>query len=100
MVMAITAFPYARPQGIGKAFAQFSGARACVYGGVSGLAILGMLGWPALASSLTGILIGLLFAVFANNRLGGLTGDIYGAVTEITELSSLGAALLLARLIC
>lgn len=98
MVIAITAFPYARPQGIGKAFAQFAGTSACMYGGASGLAILGMLGWSTLAAGLIGILFGVVFAIFANTRLGGLTGDIYGAVTEIAELCSLVAGLLLVKI--
>lgn len=97
MVAAITAFPYARPQGIGKLFAEFAGGSTLVIAGVSGGAMLIMSGWVVLAAGLIGLMIGLLFARFASKRLGGLTGDLYGAVTEITELSFLLLTLLTAN---
>jgi cobalamin synthase len=41
----------------------------------------------------------MLFARSASKRLGGITGDIYGAVTEITELCFFVAALVLTNFI-
>ena len=98
MVVAITAFPYARPQGIGKLFAEFAGGSTLVIAGISGVAMLSMSGWIVLGAGLSALISGVLFARFASKRLGGLTGDLYGAVTEITELSFLLLALLVANL--
>lgn len=99
MVAAITKFPYARPEGIGKAFAEFSGNKSLLFAVLSGFGLIAIAGLPAAAASVIAITAGLLFTAFAAKRLGGLTGDIYGAVTEITEFSFLFAALILTRYI-
>ena len=97
MVAAITLFSYARPQGIGKAFSEFAGRKSLIIAGVSGFGLIALIGVKESVASLIALSIGLLFASFASRRLGGLTGDIYGAVTEITELFFLFTALILAR---
>lgn len=99
MVTAITSFPYARPHGIGKAFAEHAGSKAQFVALSCGLFLLLFLGWQGIAASAFSILVGLMFARFASKKVGGLTGDIYGAVTELTELSFLFAMLLLSTLI-
>ena len=82
-------FPYARTRGLGSAF-------------------VGAVHWPALAVgmlavSLAGFQLGpvsvllagvamaaaLLIGWRANKRLGGLTGDLYGAAIELSELAAL-----------
>ena len=98
MVAAITSFPYARPQGIGKAFAEHAGSKTLILAFGSGVGLIFLAGWIAIAASTFGIIFGLLFARFACRRLGGLTGDIYGAVTELTELAVLFFTLLLIKI--
>ena len=86
MVIGITAFSYARPEGIGKAFAQFASRPALYFAAASAAIIvlpLGKTAWISLAvSAVFAVLLGRYFS----KRLGGLTGDIYGAINELTEL--------------
>lgn len=86
MVIAITRFPYARPEGIGKAFAALAGRKALYI--AAALTVVCVVPWgPAARAALA---VAAVFAVAAGRyvcaRLGGLTGDIYGAVTELTEV--------------
>lgn len=89
-VLAIAAFPYARPQGRGTPF-HVPGRR-----------------WRALAATALvlavaaflcdtgrGLQLGAVLAVtfgfgwLANRQLGGLTGDTYGAITELSQAAAL-----------
>jgi adenosylcobinamide-GDP ribazoletransferase len=92
MVFAITAFPYARLEGLGKVYA--------VYAGRKELLIATLI--AALVAGLTLNLLGawLMFAGAAftylvcrriSRALGGLTGDIYGFINEMTEVVLLTA---------
>jgi len=89
MVAAAAAFPSARAAGLGAVFRDAVGwgalARATVFA-VLIAALAGPLGLAALAvaGALT-ILIGRLFV----RRLGGLTGDTYGALAVIVETAVL-----------
>lgn len=95
MVVTITSLPYARPQGIGKAFSEFSGGYTRVFATATGFGLISLLGWQVIIAAMASFLVGMLFARFASNRVGGVTGDIYGAVTEITECCYLAIALVL-----
>lgn len=97
MVFGISLFPYARPEGIGKAFARFAGSNTLIIASLFGAVLLGWSGKTAFISGVTGILCGLLFARTAARQLGGLTGDVYGAVTEITEVGFLFSMLLITK---
>lgn len=86
MAVAITSFPYARPEGIGQAFALHAGAGARSFAAVAAALLVLPLG-PAAGAALAAAV---LFALWAGRRvtaiLGGLTGDTYGAVAELTEV--------------
>ncbi|MBP2654514.1 MAG: cobS [Firmicutes bacterium] len=86
MVIAVTTFSYARPEGIGKAFAQFAGRPALYFAFATAVIIalpLGKVAWISLtASVIFAVLLGRCFCKW----LGGLTGDVYGAINELTEL--------------
>ena len=96
MVVALSAFPYVRSQGLGSpyhrgtAYLSTGGAAIAVVviavlaGGVAGAALL--VGVSALAW---------LLAWGMARMLGGLTGDTYGAINEITEVAVLMVAVAL-----
>jgi adenosylcobinamide-GDP ribazoletransferase len=92
MVVALFAFPYAREDGLGSPFHQggtlaptlAAGAIVLVasvlLGGFGGLGILA-------GASVLALLLGLAMS----RALGGLTGDCYGAINEVTEAAVLTA---------
>ena len=93
MVVTIGAFPYARPEGMGKAFAEFTTQHTIIF--AAGETILLLL--PlfligkifllcAAAASLVALIVTWSFATFATEKIGGVTGDVYGAVTTLSEM--------------
>ena len=97
MTVVVLFFPYARPEGMGKAFADYAGKNSLGAAVPAVGLMLLILYWGAgpLAAGVSLLTIGVstLFAVWFGHRLtkslGGLTGDIYGATTELTELLAL-----------
>lgn len=85
---AIIMFPYTRPEGLGRAFNGEAGWPQLVMVAVTMGAVLlafGVsLGQPALAGLLSAIIVGLALRA----KLGGLTGDVYGATIEIAEVAA------------
>ena len=87
MVFAISAFPYARKVGTGQAFKEQANWQrmliatviavviSALLAGQSGLALLGAL-WVIVLGT----------ASFLRIRLGGLSGDTYGAINELSEV--------------
>lgn len=78
-------FPSARPGGMGDAFRQGTTRRhAAIAVGATLAACLSMgeNGWVALATALV-VSLGVL--LYANNRLGGVTGDVFGWSVETVE---------------
>ncbi len=103
MVVTIGAFPYARPEGMGKAFAKFTTRRTIFFAAVEALLLLLPLSvggakifFCAATASLIALIVAWKFATFATGKIGGVTGDIYGAVTMLAELSALITFLLTA----
>ncbi len=79
-------FPYARPEGLGTAFHGTAGGREVAVAAVLAAACV-VPGAPASVWSTAGALAaagGL--ALVVRRRLGGLTGDVYGAAIELAEL--------------
>jgi len=90
-VLAARAFPYARPgPGIGRLFrdglswAHVAGAGAIAVG-VAALA----LGWVGAAAAGVVALTTVVVSIWSLRRIGGLTGDVYGAVVELSEVAAL-----------
>ena len=48
-------------------------------------------GYPGVAMLLAAASAGIGFAFFARQRIGGLTGDVLGAVVEVAETAALAA---------
>ncbi len=90
MALAIAAFPYARPQGLGTLFRRYIWpwpapvalaisllmAVICFAGG-------GAVLWAAMILLTPGL------GALLSTRLGGLTGDSYGAICELNEVVTL-----------
>jgi len=85
MTGAVTLFPYARPEGMGKAFAQYAGKSSCVFAGLTTLLCVLPWGKIAICALTVSLAFSLFFANYIKKILGGLTGDIYGAIVTLNE---------------
>jgi adenosylcobinamide-GDP ribazoletransferase len=102
-VVVATAAPAARPGGFGALVAGRTtaldralavGVLACVVV-VAGLAAGGPgLAVRGLAAAAVGLLAGGLLQAIARRRLGGMTGDVFGAILELSATTVLVAAAL------
>lgn len=95
MVLAITKFPYARLDGMGKAFAQYADKYTFYLSLL--FTLLLVLPWGKIAAITLGVSLisGYLLSKYLTNILGGLTGDTYGALTEIIEVVVLACFLII-----
>ena len=105
MVYAVFAYPYARPEGLGRAFKQGAGwqrftiATAITLVMAIGLARLANITYFYLAG--LAIMLGIWVIVVAmasyfKRKFSGLTGDTYGAINEVAEVGVLILVCLLA----
>jgi adenosylcobinamide-GDP ribazoletransferase len=87
MAVAIVAFPYARPDGLGRWMKDHAGWwQLALAGGVAlGTAIVAA-GWVGLVAIALAVVATAAVAAFVLRRLPGLTGDVYGALCEIVEV--------------
>jgi len=94
--VGVVAFPYARPQGLGRTMKDEAGWPQAALATVTALAVAWLVaGWHGLIILVLAGLFAWVAALFAQNRLSGLTGDIYGAICELVEMIVLLALLLL-----
>jgi adenosylcobinamide-GDP ribazoletransferase len=94
MVLAAVAFPLARPDGMAAHFRQGAGRRELVLGGLAVVLACAPWGLAGLVAWLAAGLVTWALARLALARLGGLTGDVYGATAELAEVSVLVVACL------
>lgn len=94
-LIGIHFFPYARPNGLGKGFHEASLKTKGIFF-LQGILLLSMTFWFLRWGGIIGFLAATLFIVVFTYRtsrlLGGLTGDLYGASIEFSELFFLLAA--------
>ncbi len=102
MVVTIGSFPYARKSGMGKSFAKFTTRRTIIFAAAETFLLLLPLNFIseiflfcAAAANLVALIVAWRFATFATEKIGGVTGDIYGAVTTLTEMFALITFLLI-----
>ena len=99
MVLVIASFPYARPEGMGKAFAEMADRSTLIVAGVTTISAIITLGQVAMAALVVGLSVAYLFGRYAAAKLGGVTGDVYGAAELLTETSVLAAFLAAGKII-
>lgn len=96
MLATMAAFPYARSEGIGSAFLEGRGwwqpALGLATALVAGWLLLGIAG---LALAGAAVVVALALGWWMSRMLGGMTGDTYGAVNELAEVSTLLLGILL-----
>ena len=85
MVLAVACFPYAREDGMGKTFADMADRSTVVIAPLTTAVLVLPWGVLATAALVLGTLFALLFCRMMTNILGGVTGDVYGAATVLTE---------------
>ena len=98
MVVCLGAFPYVRQQGLGSPFHQGNARIATLAAALTALAaslVLGGFGGLGLFSGVT--LLALAAGWIMTRAFGGLTGDSYGAVNELSEVAVLAGAVALAH---
>ncbi len=97
-LVSIFKFPYARSEGLGRAYAAHGPSRVLMKGCVAALVpsvLVGILYVPVLVGA---VVITVLADSYITARLGGVTGDTYGAVIEFTEMLLLVGAVFAAKL--
>lgn len=86
LVISICEYPYARPYGMGKAFAAYRSRFAVPVATVFALIPALYFGFIYLLLSGVSLLLGLYLNRWIVRKIGGTTGDTYGFVTEVTEV--------------
>ncbi len=84
LVLAAT-FPLARNTGMAVLFRDGFGRGQLLAATVCAALASAAFGWRGLAAFVMACAIVLLFARLARNRLGGMNGDVYGAIGEVVE---------------
>lgn len=86
LVLSIRLFHYARPEGMGKAFAVYSPKQTLLWTTLITLLPAIYFHWLYAIFIGLGILINLVLNSYISKHLGGVTGDTYGFVIESSEL--------------
>jgi adenosylcobinamide-GDP ribazoletransferase len=82
----VVLFPYARADGLGRAFNGEAGrVQVAAATGIAAV-VIGVLGPALILPALGAAAVVLGFGFWLYRRLGGLTGDVYGAAIELAEV--------------
>jgi adenosylcobinamide-GDP ribazoletransferase len=88
-ILPASAQPKARPGGLGEAFARGVNKRAIFLSALIPLGLVFFLGGKAWLSLIISAFIFAIVIFAARRRLGGVTGDVFGMIVELTELAIL-----------
>ena len=92
MVVALAAFPYVRSPGLGSPFHEGGAGWPTAAAGATALAAAVILGGAGGGGLLAGATAAAwLLGRVMTSKLGGLTGDTYGAINEVVEALALVA---------
>ena len=89
IAVAVSALPYARPEGLGASYRDGSGKARAVVATVTAAALSLPFGIVGAAAMVIAAGLAAVVAGRAMRALGGLTGDVYGAMVEITFMGVL-----------
>jgi adenosylcobinamide-GDP ribazoletransferase len=92
VVPLVIFFRYARPEGLGRAF---NGNGRPIHAAAAAAIAVALIAWAGpsvIVPTLSSVLVALGLGLWINGRLGGLTGDVYGAAIEIGEVTFLLAS--------
>jgi len=91
VVGAIVRWPYARARGLGTTFKEFARGDDLAWAfGIATVAAVAIGGPMALIAALLGVAAARTLAARVMDRVGGLTGDAYGALVEVSDVVVLG----------
>lgn len=90
MVYAVFAYPYARPSGLGTIFKEGTNRRRLLIATAIALAVaIPLFRLAGLVIMLGVWLTTLAMAYYLKGKFSGLTGDTYGAINEVGEVTAL-----------
>ncbi len=84
-VPLVVLFPYARPEGLGRPFHEGGGPRELAIAGAIATAVLAAAGLRSAAPAAAALAAAVAMGLAIRRKLGGLTGDVYGAAVEVAE---------------
>lgn len=79
----------ARPGGLGEMISKTRPKIYVLFSGIIYISILSILNIKFLIPLLVSIIVGEMISLYTYKKIGGFTGDIYGASIELTEIISL-----------
>jgi len=82
-------FPLARPDGMAARFRAGLARRELTWAALTAALVCGAAGWSGLTAFVAAAVAALVFGRWATSRLGGVTGDVYGAACELVECAAL-----------
>jgi len=83
--LAIVFFPYARNEGTGKVFSDHSGIKEFVVATIIAL-LTSFWSFFSMVAFAGVFMISLIAGRYFSSKIGGLTGDIYGALVKVNEI--------------
>ena len=89
IVIAVTSFEYARPEGLGKMFSQHHDKHALGVAALLAALLTAPFGLHAVGAVAVAGVAAVSTGIYVSRRLGCLTGDVYGAVHEVAQLAAL-----------
>lgn len=89
LVLWVGRLPPARPEGLGAAFARAVTPRALLWSSPLPLLLIPVGGWYSLIALPLATVSSAALGWLAQRRLGGISGDVLGAVIEISEVAVL-----------
>jgi len=85
IVNVAAVFPLARPDGMAAHFCAGLARRELTWVTLMAALVCGAAGWGGLLAFVATVLTAALMGRWATSRLGGVTGDVYGATCELVE---------------
>jgi len=85
IVNVAAVFPLARPDGMAAHFRAGLSRRELTWVALTAALVCGAAGWGGLVAFVGAAVAALVLGRWATSRIGGVTGDVYGAACELVE---------------